>query len=309
MDNAGEVKAIEEICAKHGIVVEYTAPNTPQYNHKVEWAFPTIRNMAYASLLSSGMSESEQMVNWAHAVDDATLMHNLMPRGEWMNAYEPFGEKVPVKSKDLIKFGARGFMAKCNKIKAKWTLKAEEVIHLGYVHNHPSDTYVVKKKSNGQVVMTRDVKWDIPRHYRKLTPQALEKAVAEAEHLKEPSTTLDGNQFEALMSDSDDDSEVSTDSSSDAVQIDPSATVVSSRVARELKRLSVAMNDKRTGRTRRSTRHAEAVQNIIDGLPDPKDDKEAMASTERKQWWDGTVAEYDGFLKLGTWILQKHHEV
>ena len=231
MDNAGEVKAIEEICAKHGIVVEYTAPNTPQYNHKVERAFPTIRNMAYASLLSSGMSESEQMVNWAHAVDDVTLMRNLMPRGEWMNVYEPFGEKVPVKSKDLIKFGARGFMAKCNKIKAKWMPKAEEVIHLGYAHNHPSDTYVVKKKSNGQVVMTRDVKWDIPRHYRKLTPQALEKAVAEAEHLKEPSTTLDGNQFEVLMSDSDDDSEVSTDSSSDAVQIDLSATVVSSRVA------------------------------------------------------------------------------
>ena len=311
MDNAGEAKAIEEICAKHGIVVEYTALNTLQYNHKVEQAFPTIQNMAYASLMSSGMSESEQMVNWAHAVDDVTLMRNLMPRGEWMNAYEPFGEKVPVKSKDLIKFGARGFMAKCNKIKAKWMPKAEEVIHLGYVHNHPSDMYVVKKKSNGQVVMTRDVKWDIPCHYRKLTLQALEKAVAEAECLKEPSTTLDGNQFKALMSDSDNDSEVSTDSSSggDAAQIDLSATVVSSRVARELKRLSVSMNDKKTGHMRRSTWHAEAVQNIIDGPPDPKDDKEAMAGMEREQWWDGTVTEYDGFLKLGTWILQKHHEV
>jgi len=185
LDNAGEAKALEKICAVRNITIKYTAPNTPQYNHKVEREFPVIRNMAYASLMESGMSDSEQMIHWAHAIDDSTVLRNLQPRGEWASAYEPFGEKIPVKPKDLVKFGAQGYMTKRSKIKAKWTPKAKEVIRVGYAHNHPSDTYIVRKKSNNEYVTTRDVKWDTPRRFRKLAPEALKKAKAEAEALRQ----------------------------------------------------------------------------------------------------------------------------
>jgi len=106
LDNAGEAKLLEDVCKRHGIKMEYTAPDTPQYNAKVEREFPTIRNMAYASLMASGLSNNEQMLHWAHAVDDATLMRNLQPRGNWANAFEPFDEKVPVRPEHLVKFGA-----------------------------------------------------------------------------------------------------------------------------------------------------------------------------------------------------------
>ena len=165
LDNAGEAKALERVCAVRDITMEYTALDTPQFNHKVEREFPVIRNMAYAALMESDLPENEQMVLWAHAIDDSTVLRNLQPRGEWSNAYEPFGEKVPVKPKDLVKFGARGFMAKRGKIKAKWTPKGEEVIRVGYAHDHPSDTYTVRKESNKQFVTTRDVKWDTPRRF------------------------------------------------------------------------------------------------------------------------------------------------
>ena len=66
--------------------------------------------MAYACLMASDMSENEQMLHWAHAVDDCTIARNLQPRGEWPNAYVPFGDKPPVKSKDLMPWGEKGWM-------------------------------------------------------------------------------------------------------------------------------------------------------------------------------------------------------
>jgi hypothetical protein len=106
LDNAGEWVWLKPVCAKHGgITMQFTSPHTPQHNAIVECKFPTIRNMAYACLQSSGMTEGEQMLHWAHAIDDCTIVRNLQPRKEWKNAYEPFNEEPPVKPQDMIPWG------------------------------------------------------------------------------------------------------------------------------------------------------------------------------------------------------------
>ena len=310
LDNAGEWEALRPICAKHGITMEFTAPHTPQLNAKVEREFPTVRNMAYACLMSSGMSQRMQMVHWAHALDDVTILRNLQPRKGFKDAYEPFGEKPPVKPEHLVPFGARGWMTKRNKIKTKWTPKAEEIIRVGYAADHPSDTYLVRKVGNGQYVYSRDIKWDIPRRYRKLNPDATKPEEPEEE---DPSATkiateyLQGNRFEALVSDSEDESETESDAPADVV----GGIEQGGRVARELRRLQIGLNQGAPaveGRTRRSARQQAAVHNIATDTPsvrDPQNDREAMESPEAKHWWDGTVTEYDGFFKLGTWKLVK----
>jgi transposase InsO family protein len=89
MDNAPEWDSLKPICAQMGITMEYTAPYTPQFNGLVEREFSTIRNQAMACLLGSDMSSSEQMLHWAHAVDDCTIARNLQPRGDFENAYVP----------------------------------------------------------------------------------------------------------------------------------------------------------------------------------------------------------------------------
>ena len=75
---------------------------------------------------------------WAHAVDDCTMARNLQPRKDWRNAYEAFGERPPVKSKDLMPWGAKGWMT--TKIKAKWQPKAVRVRRVSYAKNTSSDT-------------------------------------------------------------------------------------------------------------------------------------------------------------------------
>jgi transposase InsO family protein len=163
LDNAGEWKWLKPICTKHGITMQFTAPNTPQQNAIVEREFPTIRNMAYACLQASDMSDADQMLHWAHAVDDCTVARNLQPRKKWANAYEPFGEKPPVKPKDLVPWGAKGWMTNRTKIKGKFTPKAVRVTRMGYAKDHSSDTYIVLKEDTKQYVMSRDIKWDEPR--------------------------------------------------------------------------------------------------------------------------------------------------
>jgi transposase InsO family protein len=102
LDNAGEWVWLEPVCARLGIIMQYTAPSTPQQNAIVEREFLTIRNMAYACLQASSMSDSNQMLHWAHAINDCIIVWNLQPCKSWLNAYEPFGEEPPMKAKDLV---------------------------------------------------------------------------------------------------------------------------------------------------------------------------------------------------------------
>jgi hypothetical protein len=98
LDNAGEWVWLEPVCVRLGITMQYTAPSTPQQNAIVEREFPTIWNMAYACLQSSSMSNSDQMLHWAHAINDCTIIQNLQPHKSWLSAYNLFGEEPPVKA-------------------------------------------------------------------------------------------------------------------------------------------------------------------------------------------------------------------
>jgi hypothetical protein len=87
-------------------------------------------------------------------------MDNMVPRKGFKNTYEPFGEQAPVRVIDLVPLGTAGWMTNPEKIKAKFKPKAQQVMRIGYSEEHSSETYIVLKNGNGQVVYTRDVVWD-----------------------------------------------------------------------------------------------------------------------------------------------------
>ena len=159
MDNGTEWNALKNYCYCKNIEVEMTAPSTPQFNAKVERAFPTLRNKAHASLLASSFPSSMHGRLWTHTAEDATKMDNLLPRGEWANAYEPFGDPAPVKPNDLMPFGAPCWITDRAEHKAKFTAKAAAARRVGYADSHSSDTYVLMKEDSGEVVLSRDVVW------------------------------------------------------------------------------------------------------------------------------------------------------
>ncbi|GJT91176.1 retrovirus-related pol polyprotein from transposon TNT 1-94 [Tanacetum coccineum] len=67
-----------ELCAKHGIRHEFTAPYSPQQNGIAERKNRTLKEMVTAMLISSGMSQDM----WGEAILMATYLLNKIPRKE-----------------------------------------------------------------------------------------------------------------------------------------------------------------------------------------------------------------------------------
>ena len=147
LDSAGENLAVAATCKQKGVIVEYTAPYTPQFNGVVERMFATIKGKGTACLVESGIKEKARKKTWAHAFDDICVVQNILPRKGYVDAYEPFHEKAPVRAEHLVPWGVLGEMTKPTK-QPNFQDKSERVRRVGYDRDHPSDTYLVRKESN-----------------------------------------------------------------------------------------------------------------------------------------------------------------
>ncbi|GJX53528.1 retrotransposon protein, putative, ty1-copia subclass [Tanacetum coccineum] len=72
------VAPFAELCAKHGIRHEFTAPYSPQQNGIAERKNRTLKEMVTAMLISSDMSQDM----WGEAILTATYLLNKIPRKE-----------------------------------------------------------------------------------------------------------------------------------------------------------------------------------------------------------------------------------
>jgi hypothetical protein len=111
----------------------------------------------------------------------------------------------PVKAKDLMPWGTKGWMTICMTIKPKWKPKAVRVTRVGYSKDHSSNTYVVLKHDSNKYVKSRDIKWDEPRRYRKLTLEAKRDPSKTAITPEWEQTIAEANRFASIISDEDDD--------------------------------------------------------------------------------------------------------
>ena len=92
-DNAGENKFTQTCCKDAGLGVkfEFTAPNTPQQNGRVERKFATLYGRIRAMMNAAGLTQSLKNGLWAEAANKATKDENMkvLP-GSTKPAYEAF---------------------------------------------------------------------------------------------------------------------------------------------------------------------------------------------------------------------------
>ena len=95
MDNAGENLDLQRELEKSewNVKFEFTAPNTPQQNGKVERKFPTLKGRVRAMLNWAGVTENMRVKLWSYAVYNTT-QHDviLTTRNRTRNPYKLFGE-------------------------------------------------------------------------------------------------------------------------------------------------------------------------------------------------------------------------
>jgi len=162
-DNAGENKMTDELLKKKGIHVEfeYTSPNTPQHNGKVERKFATLYGRIRAMLNAAGLDGNLRQKLWAEAANTATICDGIMvPRRGIKPPYEQFYKQENKCVRNLRRFGEVGIMTKKASIQGKLKDKGVPVMFLGYTIDHSSDTYRVLNLKTNQVVLSRDIyKW------------------------------------------------------------------------------------------------------------------------------------------------------
>ena len=79
-DNAGENKVLERDSDKNelGIILEYTAPGTPQQNGVVERAFLTVMGRARAMMNHAGFTMAKRQQLWCEVAQTATMLDNIL---------------------------------------------------------------------------------------------------------------------------------------------------------------------------------------------------------------------------------------
>ena len=161
-DNAGENKTTDILCQdeKLGITFEYTAPDTPQHNGRVERKFATLYGRMRAMLNAAGLEATLRKGVWAECGNAATRNENLsISTRNQKPAWERFFNRPSKLVWNLRTFGEMAITTKHNKIQGKLTNKGIPVMFVGYASDHATDVYRLLKMSNKRIVMSRDVRW------------------------------------------------------------------------------------------------------------------------------------------------------
>ena len=159
-DNAGENIALNALCREFGVTTEFTVPNTPQYNGRIERRFAVVLQMALAMLYAAGIKPEWQAKLWAEAVVTAAFLGDLGPtQRSKIPAQELFDGKPSKWYGWLKEFGRVGHVTIKSKIKGKQSERATSMIMVGYALDHPVGSYRFFNPETERVIISDSVKW------------------------------------------------------------------------------------------------------------------------------------------------------
>ena len=161
-DNAGENLMTERKCKEEGlgIKMEYTAPNTPQQNGRIERKFPTLYGRVRAMLNAAQVSKTLRKGLWAECAKTATLLENIcVGVHEDQPSYTKFFKKDNDTLWHMHPFGEIAIVTKKKKLQSKLENTGIPAICLGHADNHAKDVYRMLNLNTYKVIITRDIRW------------------------------------------------------------------------------------------------------------------------------------------------------
>ena len=216
-DNAGEhQEALKKYCLEIGIVLEYTAPNTPQQNGRVEKKIHILWQRAMTMMANANLTVESQSKFWAEAVACSNYLEDLMIKaGRTDPSLAAWTEKNITKwFRQLVQFGRIGVVNKKEKISAKMKEKGFPAMMVGYAMQHGPGVYRLYNPATNRIIFSRDVAW---MDYK---PKSLEESfgvyepgigstVTEAEIRSGENEMLENGENAANDADHDDNNEMS----------------------------------------------------------------------------------------------------
>ena len=161
-DNSGENKKFQELIkskTKINVTFEFTAPNTPQQNGKVERKFATLYGKVRSILNSAKLNDWLKGQFWAYAAQHATRMENIIVDSNGKSSYEKLWNKAPKWIKYLKSFGDVAIVHDSTKIKSKLMDRGFPCIFIGHTEDHAPNVYLFYNIQTKATLLTRNVIW------------------------------------------------------------------------------------------------------------------------------------------------------
>ena len=147
-----------------GITFEFTSPNSPQFNGRVERKQATLYSKLRANLNGAELSIGLRRLLWAEATNCTTAQEDLIAtvtEEGTMCPFEAFEGRKPSHLPFMRQFGEIGIVSKGStvKIKGKLTNRGRPCLYLGPALNKPKDTHRFMDLKTRKIFSSRDVVW------------------------------------------------------------------------------------------------------------------------------------------------------
>ena len=331
-DNAGENMKFKQMVDEHYsyIKFEFTAPNTPQQNGRIERKFATLYGKVRSMLNKARLTRHLRDNLWAQAALVATQLENILVdesgktphvnlKGEnppWINHLRTFGEiaiaynNAPIKSK----LKDRGFPA----------------MFIGYSEHHAAGVFRLYNLQNRQWFHSRNVVWlnkvygeyyNIQATHTTVLPEVETYDIADAfQPLPEITPARIPNMRPLLRAN--DDLDVLMDNNDDTVTTAESTAPVTPRVSglnREVRNLTTFFNPEPLVHMTPPVDPAPAMAPVLaedvalsatdPPLPPtnlfPSTYRDAMTRRDKIEWWKAMLAEFESCETKGVWKIIK----
>jgi hypothetical protein len=160
LDNAGENVNLQNQTTHLNIQYEFTAPNTPQQNGRVERKFAVLYECVRSLLNTAKLPDGLRQKCWAEAANHATdLLNGTCTKLNPVPPYKRFYGTDPPYYKFLQSFGEITVTSTLvnKKVTAKTANRGTLAIYLGRAQNHSPDSYRLLKLDTQQVIISRNV--------------------------------------------------------------------------------------------------------------------------------------------------------
>ncbi len=194
LDNSGENVAFQKQCDRLflNIKFEFTSPDTPQQNGRVERKFAILYTYMRSLLNAANLTRDLKNLLWAEAAMHSTdIINGLCTSVNSKPPYTQFYGSDPAYFPYLRPFGELTVIARVSKIKSKMGDRGFLGLYLGRVPDHTLDTYRFLNLTTNKVLLSRNVKFLNMKYGDHMPPVNI------------------ANRFNVLYMDDDDDDDVS----------------------------------------------------------------------------------------------------
>ena len=140
--------------------MEFTAPNTPKQNGRVEKKIHIIWQRAMTMMNQANLTLDAQKQFWAEAVSTSAFIEDLVIKaGRTSPALQNRTNKPVLKwMKNMVQFGRIGVVHK-HGIKGKMKDKGYSAMMVDYAPNNGTGTFRLYNPKTKRIVTSRDVQW------------------------------------------------------------------------------------------------------------------------------------------------------